>query len=77
MSDKDYEQQYEELATLYGYGGEADQFVAAAGEDLAKQLAERSKVSDWLIDHAKQVKSKSGSQDQTEQEDKAMGDSQQ
>lgn len=77
MSKKDYEKKYEELATLYGYGGDADQFVAAAGEDLAKQLAERSAVSDWLIKHAKQVKKTSGSQDQTEQEDKAMGDSQQ
>lgn len=77
MSKEDYTNKYKEMAKLYGYGKEYKQFISAAGKDIAKQLAEQSVVADWLIEHAKQVESKSETTDDASgQEDKAMGDSQ-
>ena len=67
LSGDDYTEKYKELSKLYGYGGDDDLFVQAIGEDKAKEIAEQATISDWLIDHAKQVESK---------KDKAAGDSQ-
>ncbi len=67
LSKGDYTDKYKELAETYGYGDKYEQFIAIAGEDKVKKLAEQSALSDWLIDHAKQVEPK---------KDKAAGDSQ-
>lgn len=53
-SDKQYQEEYEKLASDYGYE-DVDSLIEAAGEDTLKRMILQEKVADYLIESCVQV----------------------